>query len=160
MQLFQKEEKKSNAWAWWVVLPNYSPKLNSECHIILFQKVYFLGKHQMRAYKKEHKKHDFISWGGDRLSFPCVSLDFFHCFSVFQGGALPSFLLIWSLGAGWVLGALGLMAERPPWPGGSGVQLAVPSSPRPPHPPSEGSAHQWKKLSAPHYFCNLSEFAN
>lgn len=56
VQLFQREGEKSNVGARWVVLPNYRAKLNSECHILSFQKVHFLGKHQTRTYKKKPKK--------------------------------------------------------------------------------------------------------
>lgn len=56
VQLFQREGEKSNVGALWVVLPNYRAKLSSECHIISFQKVPFLGKHRMRTYKKKPKK--------------------------------------------------------------------------------------------------------
>lgn len=56
VQLFQREGEKSNVGARWVVLPNSRAKLNSECHILSFQKVHFLGKHRTRTYKKKPKK--------------------------------------------------------------------------------------------------------
>lgn len=45
VQLFQKVGKNQMCGLdrWFCQI--YSPKLNSECHIISFQKVYFLGKH-------------------------------------------------------------------------------------------------------------------
>lgn len=48
-QLFQKVGKNQlrGLDRWFCQI--YSPKLKSECHIISFQKVYFLGKHRTRT---------------------------------------------------------------------------------------------------------------
>lgn len=78
-----------------------------------------------------------------------------HCFPCFQGGCCAVLDLDLKPGVGGP-------GSRQSFAAGAQATWAHSHSlaPRPPCPLSDGSAHQWETLSTPHYFYNLSEFAN
>lgn len=126
----------------------------------LFKKFPFLVNTEWEPIKRSLKKTGFyFIRQRSSVSPSLVSRVFPLCFS-FSGWLLLC-CLCWFEGRvgpwGWGLTAAPCRPAQSPW-ACSWQQLG--SASRPPHPPSEGSAHQWKKLSAPHYFYNLSEFAD